>query len=111
MIANIEQPDVGQEIMLYASFQVADDPESNWDTVRCSVPYDGEVNLDYRNYKVSDHWSKGSAYYGGLDEDLQLDKISSWGLNARGSNSTCPGNFEKCTFQCQVAREFQTFDA
>lgn len=110
MTLAVEQPDVGQEVMLYLGFQPMSDPLSNWDIVRCSVPYDGNVNLQYRNYEVSDHWSATQPYYGGLDTDLTRDKVQNWGINARGSNSTCPGNFEKCVFQCQVAREFQTED-
>lgn len=94
----VEQPDVGQDVMMFLSFQVMDKPTSNWDIVRCQVPYDGNVNLPYRLYEVSDHWAAEVPYYGGLDSDIRKDKVQNWGINQRGSNSTCPGNFEKCVF-------------
>ena len=88
-----------------------EDVNSNWDIVRCTTPYDGDINMKYRSYTVSDHWSKSQPYYGGLDEHMKPDKAQDWGLYQRGSNSTCPEEgFEKCTFQCLVAREFNTED-
>ena len=70
----VEQPDVGQTVNLYLGFQDPDAPSSRWDIVRCKVPYDGNVNLPYRYYEVTDFWAKDVPYYGGLDTDLLMDK-------------------------------------
>ena len=94
----VEQPDVGQSVNMYLGFQKAESTSSRWDIARCKVPYDGNVNLPYRYYEVSDHWANDVPYYGGLDDDLLKDKQQSWGISQRGSNSTCPGNFQKCIF-------------
>ena len=83
-----------------------------WDIARCHVPYDGEVNLPFRHYEVSDHQSLDRPYdYGGLDEQLQKDKYQNWAVNQNMSNSTCPeGLFQKCVFTCFMARRFTTED-
>ena len=93
---------------MYLSFK--EEEGTKWDVARCHVPYDGNVNLPYRNYDVSDHTGASAPYYGGLEVDLPLDKYQNWAVNPRGTNSSCPGNFEKCRFQCQIAREFETDD-
>jgi hypothetical protein len=77
---------------LYLSFKKY--PEgTEWDIARCGVRYDGNVNLPYRLYKVTDHYGKERPYYGGLDEQIPLDKYQNWAVNNRASNSSCPGNF------------------
>ena len=62
-----------------------------WDIARCHVKYDGNVNLPFRSYSVSDHMSINRPYYGGLDSDLQKDKYQNWAVNPEGSYSECPG--------------------
>ena len=104
----VEQPDVGQDVYLY--FGLKHTKEAEWDIARCHVTYDGEVNLKYRQYDVTDHHSSVVPYFGGLDEDLSTDKYQNWAVHQRGSNSTCPGNFQKCEFNCMIARDFTTFD-
>lgn len=64
-----------------------------WDIVRCSVAYDGRVNLPYRRFTATDHFSKNRPYYGGLDEHLTKDKYQDWLVNQRQSSSSCPGSF------------------
>lgn len=91
MTLRLEQPDVGQDIYMYFSVQGKDVEDQNWDIARCHVKYDGNVNLPFRFYEVTDHMSLTRPYYGGLDKHLQLDKYQNWGVNQRGSNSTCPG--------------------
>jgi hypothetical protein len=75
MILQVEQPDVGQTVSMYLALQPTEEPGKHWDVVRCRVPYDGNVNLPYRYYEVSDHWSETAPYYGGEDESLPVDKV------------------------------------
>jgi len=90
---------------LYVSFL---NDGSDWDIARCHVKYEGVVNLPYRSYTVTDHFSANRPYYGGLDDLLPKDKYQDWVLNREGSYSDCPGFPEKCTFICNIAREFST---
>lgn len=65
MELHVEQPDVGQDVYMYLSFFK---PEgTRWDVARCYVPYDGNVNLPYRLYEVTDHSGSERPYYGGLE--------------------------------------------
>jgi hypothetical protein len=66
------------------------------------------VNLPYRSYTVTDHFSQERPYYGGLDDKLPRDKYQDWVVNKEGSYSDCPGFPEKCIFICNIAREFTT---
>ena len=57
MTLHLEPPNVGQDIYMYLSFQDTYLEDINWDIARCHVPYDGNVNLPYRYYTVTDHMS------------------------------------------------------
>jgi len=74
---------------MYLSLQP--DSATEWDIGRCRVNYDGDVNLPFRLYNVTDHWSTERPFYGGLDSNIKLDKYQNWVVNQVNSNSTCPG--------------------
>ena len=57
---------------------------------------------------MTDHFGPDRPYYGGLDDLLPKDKYQDWVVNKEGSYSDCPGFPEKCTFICNIAREFST---
>ena len=104
----LEKPDVYSDVYMYLSFQPSTSTE--WDIARCHVKYDGDVNLPFRIYNVTDHWSSKRPFDGGLDSDLELDHYQNWVVNQENSNSTCPGPLQKCVFNCQIARYFTTLD-
>ena len=101
----IEQPDVNQDIYLYISFRTE---SGYWDIARCHVKYDGVVNMPYRSYRVTDHFSENKPFNGGLDDKLPKDKYQDWVINKEGSYSDCPGFPEKCLFVCNIARNYKT---
>ena len=68
----VEKPDPGQEVYLYIGFQSMNG--GDWDIGRCHVQYDGVVNMKFRSYTVTDHFSPNLPYDGGLDKNLILDK-------------------------------------
>lgn len=102
----LEEPDVHQHVYMYLSLKTLKD--KYWDVGRCHVQYSGTVNLPYRRYSMTDHYSEKRPYYGGLDEHLKLDKYQDWVINQKDSSSTCPGMLQKCTFICSFARKFET---
>lgn len=75
---------MGQDIYMYLAFR---NRGIKYDISRCHVRYDGIVNLPYRQYSVTDHFSLTIPYFGGLDTDLLKDKYQDWVLNQAGSSS------------------------
>ena len=68
---SVDQPDVFSDVYMYLSLQPQSGSE--WDIGRCHVKYDGNVNLPFRLYNATDHWTTNRPFYGGLDSDLPLD--------------------------------------